>query len=270
MARAVPIWLRCLVPLISIGTAHAQYLPPPNPAESPIIIQPQHFAVSSSFDADSIGNRNIYVDGTIAPFSGIYESGARLRLTGTASWYKFVTTEDPRTLGTGHYLEGGLLAGYGFWVPGFGINWLVGPAFGEGVNEGVTTDRWGAKAVVEMFARPTNLTMASASATYSTIGNKLQVQTKAGLKIFGDTYFGPEAKFDWQQILPFQVDFATTTPFATTAPLSPQTNISRLRVGAHISSLNIGPVLLGVSGGWVQDRQLGSGYYGSVSLYQPF
>jgi hypothetical protein len=54
---------------------------------------------SSSFDADSLGNRNVYVDGTFAPFSGIYESGVRFRLTGNASWYKFVTSEDPRTGG---------------------------------------------------------------------------------------------------------------------------------------------------------------------------
>jgi hypothetical protein len=45
-----------------------------------------------------------------------------------------------------------LLAGYGIWGPGFGVNWLVGPAFGESVSEGVVTDRWGAKAVIEMNA----------------------------------------------------------------------------------------------------------------------
>jgi hypothetical protein len=83
----------------SVGTARAQYLPPPNPADVPIFVQRQHVAVSSSFDADSLGNRNVYVDGTFAPFSGIYESGVRFRLTGNASWYKFVTSEDPRTGG---------------------------------------------------------------------------------------------------------------------------------------------------------------------------
>jgi len=253
----------------SVGTARAQYVPPPNAAEIPIFVQRQHAAVSSYFDADSIGNRNVYVDATFAPFSGIYESGVRFRLTGNASWYRFVTSEDPRTIGTGHYLEGGLLAGYGIWGPGFGVNWLVGPAFGEGVNQGVVTDRWGAKALIEMNARPTDLTMASGSVTYSTIANNLQVQAKAGLRIFGDVYFGPEAKFTWQQILPFQINFSSAT-ISTTTPVSPQTSIATMRVGAHISALNIGPVLVGVSGGWAHDRQLGSGYYGSVSFYQPF
>ena len=298
MVRSLPLWLRFLVPLVCIGTAQAQdrppenvhvvdrqitavnsvdsiwtaraqYLPPPNAAENPIFIQPAHVAVSSSFDANSLGNRNAYVDGTFAPFSGIYESGPRFRLTGNASWYRFVTSEDPRTLGSGHYLEGGLLVGYGAWLPGFNFTWLVGPAFGEGVNEGAINDRWGAKAVIEMSARPTDLTMASGSVTYSTIGNNLQVQAKTGLRIFGDVYFGPEAKFKWQQILPFQINFATSA-IATTTPVSAQSTVATMRVGAHLSALSIGPVWIGVSGGWAHDRQLGSGYYGSVSFYQPF
>jgi hypothetical protein len=252
----------------SVGTARAQYLPP-GTAEIPTYIQRQHAAVSSSFDADSLGNRNVYVDGTFAPFSGIYESGPRFRLSGTASWYQFVASEDPRAIAKGRYLEGAFLAGYGVYAPGFSITWFVGPAFGESVNEGVVTDRWGAKAALEMSAKPTDLTMASMSANYSTIGNNAQVQAKLGLKIFGDVYFGPEAKFTWQKVFPFQVNFASTS-IATTTPISPQERVATTHVGAHVSALNIGPVLFSISGGWAHDRQLGSGYYGSVSFYQPF
>ena len=175
----------------SVLTARAQYVPPPYAPQSPIF-QRQHVALSSSFDADSLGNRNAYVDSTFAPFSGIYESGVRFRLLGNASWYKFVTSEDPRILGSGRYLEGAFLAGYGVYVPGFNITWLVGPAFAESVNEGVITDRWGARAAIEIYARPTDLTMASTSANYSTVTDNLQVQAKLGLKVFGDVYFGPE------------------------------------------------------------------------------
>jgi hypothetical protein len=253
----------------SVGAARAQYLPPPNAAEVPIYVPRQHVAVSSSGDGDSLGNRNAYVDGTFAPFSGIYESGPRFRLSGTASWYKFVASEDPRAIAKGRYLEGAFLAGYGIYVPGFNITWFVGPAFGESVNEGVVTDRWGAKAALEMSAKPTDLTMASMLANYSTIGNNAQVQAKLGLKIFGDVYFGPEAKFTWQKVFPFQVNFASTS-IATTTPISPQERVATTHVGAHVSALTIGPVLFSISGGWAHDRQLGSGYYGSVSFYQPF
>jgi hypothetical protein len=269
MTRLVSTWLIVLVPsvLVYAGTARAQYLPPASAGESPIIIE--HAAVSSSFDADSLGNRNVYLDATFAPFGGIYESGPRFRVMGNASWYRFVTNQETGTLGTGRSLEGGLLAGYGFAAPGFSVTWLVGPGFGETVNEGVVTDRWGVKASIEMYATPTDLTMTSASVSYSSATNYLQVQTKAGLKMFGDVYFGPEAKFSWQHILPFQVNFSSTA-IATTTPVSPQTNIASMRVGAHLSSFNFGPLALSLSGGWAHDHDLGSGYYGSVSFYQAF
>ena len=267
MARAAPVGLRVLVPyvLISIGTigaVRAQYLPPPSAIESPIIVEPKHIAVSSSFDADSIGNRSAYFDGTFSPFSGIYESGIRLRATANASWYQFITSADPRTLATGHYLEGGLLAGYGVWLPRFNVTGLIGPVFGQTVNPGVTNDRWGVKTVIETYAKPTDWTMASGSISYSTIANNLQVQGKAGLKTFGDVYFGPEVKFTWQQTLPWQINFSTNPSSAS--------SIATMRLGAHVSALKIGPMWLGVSGGWAHDRHLGSGYYGSANLYLPF
>jgi hypothetical protein len=255
--------------LVYAGAARAQYSVP-NAAETPPVIEsPQHAAANSSFDADSIGNRNVYLDATFAPFSGIYESGPRFRVMGNASWYRFVTSEDPRILGSGRSLEGSVLAGYSFAAPAFSVTWMVGPAFGETVNAGTVTDRWGARASVEMYATPTDLTMTSASVSYSTVTNYLQVQTKAGLKIFEDLYFGPEAKFAWQQILPFQVNFSSTA-IITTTPVSSQQRIATVRVGAHLSSFNIGPLALSVSGGWAHDQELGSGYYGSVSFYQPF
>jgi len=260
MARtSVGILVPCL--LIFIETARAQGLPPANATEL------AHAAVNSSFDADSVGNRSVYVDGTFAPFSGIYESGVRFRVMGDASWYRFIASENPPSFGTGHYLDGGLLAGYGIWQPRFSVTGLVGPVFGQIVNSGVTTDRVGARAAIEINARPTDSTMASGSLSYSTITNYLQLQAKAGLKIFGNVYVGPDAKFAWQQILPWQVSFFTSS-FAT--PVSPQTSIAYMHLGAHVSALTLGPAVIGASGGWARDRQLGNGYYGSVSLYLPF
>ena len=254
----------------SVGTASARDLPPPNATQSalvPHVPQPQYIAADGYVDANSLGGRNLYASATFAPF-GIYESGVRFRVFGNANWYRFVTSEDPRTLGTGHYVDGGFLAGYGMAVPGFSIVGLVGPALGESVNEGVTTDRWGAKAVIEFNAKPTDLTMATGSATYTTIANQLQVQAKAGVKIFGNVYFGPETKFTWQQILPWQTNVSNGG--VTFTNIEPQTKIATTRVGAHISAISFGPLLMGVSGGWVRDQQLGSGYYGGAWLYQPF
>jgi Cellulose biosynthesis protein BcsS len=267
---AVAVDLRILVRVVlsfisAIATARAQALQTATAAVTPNIISP-NIAVTSSFDADSLGNRSIYLDSTFAPLGSLYESGMRFRATGDASWYRFLTSEDPRTLARGHSLEGGLLAGYAASLSGFRITGLIGPVLGTNAYPGVTTNRLGAKAVVEMYAKPTDWTMASGSISYSTTTNQLQVQGKAGLRIAGDLYFGPEAKFKWKDILPWQVDFA---PMSMT-PVSPQTSVANMYVGAHISTLNLGPLMIGVSGGWAHDRQLGSGFYGSASVYIPF
>ncbi len=269
--------------LMSVGgAALAQDLPPtvvfdpttlaaapPSTGQPP----PQHFSVTSYGDADSLGNRTVYADGTIAPFSGIYESGLRFRAMGDVSWYRYVNTESPRTLGSGHYVEGDILAGYGIWLSRFSITGLVGPAFADIVNQGVVTERWGARAAIEMNAKPTDWTMASASVFYSTPTNNVQAQVKTGLKIFEGVYVGPEAKFSWQQLIPVQLSFVTPSvaapSFVTSTPVSAQTAIAKVNVGAF-SAVNVGPVAIGVSGGWVQEQQLGSGFYGSASLYIPF
>jgi hypothetical protein len=100
--------------------------------------------------------------------------------------------------------------------------------------------------------------MASTSAAYSTVTNNLQVQAKLGLKIFGDVYFGPEAKFTWQKVFPFQVNFSPTS-IATTAPVSPQEHVATTRVGGHLSAVSLGPVLFSTAA-----------LLTTVSLYRPF
>lgn len=266
---AATVALRILVSVVlifsAIATARAQALPTTTAAVTPNIVSP-NIGVTSSFDADSLGNRSIYLDSTFAPFGSLYDSGMRFRATGDASWYRFLTSENPRTLAQGHSLEGGLLAGYAASLSGFRITGLIGPVLGRNVYPGVITDRLGAKAVVEMYAKPTDRTMASGSISYSTTTNQLQVQGKAGLKVVGDLYFGPEAKFKWKDILPWQVDFA---PMSIT-PISPQTSVANMYIGAHISAAKVGPLMVGVSAGWANDRQLGSGFYGSASVYIPF
>jgi hypothetical protein len=249
--------------------AHAQNVPlPPNPAAQADVSQSQYIAVNSYFDANSLGGRSVGAGATFAPF-GLNENGVLFGVGGSASWYRFLTSRDPEIIGNGHYIEGSVLAGYGVSLPRFSFSWMVGPAFGEAVNEGVITDRWGAAAVISMYAVPTDQTMASASASYSTIGNDVNVQGKAGLKVFNNIYFGPEGKFSWRDVLPYQTNFSSTAITFTRADSS-RAHVSTVRAGAHLSALSFGPLVFGISGGWVHDRNLGNGYYGSVWLYQPF
>lgn len=95
----------------------------------------------------------------------------------------FHNERDPRTLGTGRYLEGDFLIGYGLWVTGFNVTGLVGPAFAQIDDLGAITDRWGVKASIEINARSTDWMIASGWSTLSTVTNNLQVQAKAGFKI---------------------------------------------------------------------------------------
>jgi Cellulose biosynthesis protein BcsS len=235
--------------------------------KSPVSPQ-QHVAVTGYVDADSLGNRNVYADATYAPFGGIYESGLRFRATGDASWYRFITNDNPRTLGAGRYLEGDFLVGYGLWAPRFNVTGFVGPAFAQIDNLAVNTDRWGVKGSIEMSVKPTDWSTLSAAVSYSTATNELQVQAKAGWKILEVVNVGPEVKLQWKQILPAQVSFFTGS-VATTTSVSPQTNIAYMHLGAF-SAINVGRAVVSLSGGWAQDRQLGSGYYGSASVYLPF
>ena len=250
----------------SIGTTSLQGPAPLITKAQPIT--PRHIAACGYVDADSLGNRTIYADGTFAPYSGIYESGVRFRVTGDASWYRFLASDNPRILGTGSYLEGDFLVGYAFWLSQFNITGLIGPAFAQIDNLGLITERWGVTASIDINVKPTDWTNASASVKYASVSNNLQVQAKAGLKVFDGVYVGPEAKFQWQQILPVQLNFFTPS-FITATPVSPETNISYLHLGAFTAA-NIGPVVVGLSGGWAHDHRLGSGYYGSASLYVPF
>lgn len=235
------------------GVAFAQDLPPPQTTEtSPPPVAPpiQQFAIDGSAVGTSVGGRSVDFNATFAPFGDINDSGFRVRLSGNASWYRFVT--GPDTTGSGHSLEGGVLAGYQWSLPRISIIGVIGPTFGESNDAGVKRDYWGAKTVLSTYALPTDETMAYGSLSYSTVNNFLQLQAKAGARLVGNFYLGPEAIFSWRNVVPGI------------------NNVAEMRVGGHISAVSFGPVQVGLSVGWAHQQNLGSGYYGSVNFYVPF
>lgn len=238
--------------VISTGHAVAQDLPPPQTPETPVSVRVQHVAIDGSGSATSLGDRSFDLSGTFAPFSEINESGFRIRLSESASWYRFISNQYPLTFGTGHTLESGVLAGYQLSLERISFLGLIGAAFAVGDDDGVHSTRWGAKSVLSMYARPSDQTMAYASASYSTIANFVQLQSKVGVKLVGDFYIGPEANFSWRNAL------------------SSTNNVSVIRIGGHISSVAFGPIQCGVSAGWARQQDLGSGYYGGANFYWTF
>jgi hypothetical protein len=250
----VPKFLGCLFvcTFIRVGIAQAIDLQSPESLEVPVPFKAQHVAVDGSTVATSLGDRSLDLNGTFAPLGDVNESGLRLRVTGSASWYKFLIGENPRIFGTGNTVEGNLLAGYQLSMHRLSIIGLIGGAVGESRDQGVDSTHWGAKAVVSMYATPWDHTMAYGSLSYSTITNFLQLQSKVGVKLVGNFYVGPEVNFSWRNVVPSY------------------NNIATMRVGGHVSAASFGPVQVGVSAGWAHDRELGSGYYGGLNFYGTF
>ncbi len=248
--------LSLFVMLICVpANAFAQELPLPQaPEETPPPLSPavQKLDIDGSAVATSLGGRSVDFNATFAPFGDINDSGFRLRLSGNASWYRFLTGENPSTTASGKSLEAGVLAGYQFSAPRISFIGVIGPSFTESNDNGVKSGRWGAKTVLSTYALPSDETMAFGSISYSTVSNFLQVQAKVGVRAVGNFYVGPEAIFSWRNVVP-GID-----------------NVAEMRFGGHISAVSFGPVQLGVSGGWAKQQNLGSGYYGSVNLYIPY
>jgi hypothetical protein len=210
----------------------------------------ERVVVDSSSYVSSFGG-SVDINGTVAPWGSVNESGFRLRATGSVSWYKFLTGDTPRTFGFGRSFEEDLLAGYEISSERFSIMGLVGPALGESTNAGVTTTQLGVKVNVSSFATPTDWTMLYNSFSYSSIGIFSQLQSKVGAKIVGNFYVGPEVNFSWRAQVPSAA-------------------VDELRLGAHLSGWQLGRLLFSLSGGWAHDRQLGSGAYVSANVYTSF
>src|SRR5262245_27793766 len=221
------------------GPAWAIDVPPPGTETS------QKVAVDSTLDSNFFAG-SLDINGTFAPFGSIGENGFRTRVSGNVAWYKFILDPETGALGSGLSGELDLLAGYGWALPRVSIIALAGVALSESVDEGVRTPQQGAKGVVSAYARPTDQTMAYASLSYMTIANFLQSQFKFGVKVPGNFFVGPEVHF------------------------SARDHDEQTKVGAHASGLQLGPVALGFSGGWLHDRQMGSGPYVSVNAYASF
>jgi len=237
------------------GVAFAQDLPPPQTPETPappVSTPIQQFAIDGSAVGNSLGGRSVDFNATFAPFGDINDTGFRVRLSGNASWYRFVTGDNPTTIGSGHSLEGGVLAGYQWSLPRISFIGVIGPTFAESSDNGVKSGHWGAKTVLSAYALPSDQTMAFSSISYSTVSNFLQVQTKVGIRLVGNFYVGPEALFSWRNVVPGI------------------NNVAEMRLGGHISAVSFGPVQMGVSGGWAHQQNLGSGYYGSLNFYLTF
>lgn len=198
------------------------------------------------------GSRHAVVIGTFAPFGGLEQTGLRLRLGGLLGGYVYDANAPGVGKVTGEQVGGWLLAGHD-WVTHktkigvFGgldvINTKLDKFDPDNKTEG---SAFGFRAGLDFYTKPTSDTMATGTFSFSTANSAYYARLRGGVSIIEQAYIGPEALVMGDSFY------------------------SQWRVGMHVSGVNVGPVQLGVSGGYVNDRVRGPGAYGSLDMRLTF
>jgi Cellulose biosynthesis protein BcsS len=217
------------------------------------VVPPTDWLVAIDVSGTATSNHTDFAYGaaTFALGSTLQQSGLRLRLEGLGGTYGFEQAPSNVTT-TGKQYEGGALVGYQ-QVWNFGS---LGAYIGANVRENTvpSTDatnsslgtRVGFKAAVDAYLLPAPATMMSVYGSYSTAYDAYYARFRAGYSFFGFGYLGPE-------LAVLGDDYYNQT-----------------RVGAHYSAMQLGALQVGVSGGYVWQRDLKDGYYGSLELRTGF
>jgi len=211
---------------------------PVKPAAPTVVID---FAVDGTSQAAVSGA----LIATIAPFAPLDRSGMRLRVAGLGGIYNYFAAP-PAGPGrvNGQLEQGAVMAGYEWvWkkmtIAAYGgleaRNSSISPNDPQNRVKGMTV---GLKVGVDFYVTPTDTTMVSGVASYSTNFNSYYGRLKFGMAFADNLYVGPEA-------IALGDDF-----------------FQQWRVGAHVSGVKFGVVRMGLSGGYLSDRVRGAGLYG--------
>ena len=222
----------------------ATYGAAPPAASSVEPIAPPKFgvAIDAAVTADTKDSKFATVIGTIAPFGNLDQSGMRLRLGGVVGQYAYTNSTLGRVNGTQE--DGSFMIGYE-WVGRKGSFGVYG---GADFNNN-KTDKYdsanssvgqatGAKIAIDFNYRPTDYTMFSGVASFSSAHNAYYSRLKAGYAIAPQVFIGPEAIFMGD-------DF-----------------FKQWRIGGHVTGAKFGILQVGASAGVLVDKVRGTGMYG--------
>ena len=199
-------------------------------------------AIDFAVTADSKGSRFVTAIATIAPFSGLDESGMRLRLGGVIGQYSYTSSTLGKVSGTQSDVS--FMIGYE-WVTArasFGV-------YGGANYDNNSIDKYdpnntsvgkgtGMKIAVDFNYRPTDYTMFAGVGSYSTMHGAYYTRLKAGYAIAPQIYAGPEAIFMGDEFF------------------------KQWRVGLHMTGAKFSMLQLGASAGVLVDKVRGTGIYG--------
>ncbi len=201
-------------------------------------------SIDASLSATTRGSAHAGLIGTIAPFSKLDESGARLRLGGILGNYTYVSVSPGVGSVTGHESTGSAMAGYEWVTKNATFAIYLGAEIQNRTlskpdpSNNVFGTTYGLKTAVDFYMNPTSYTMASANIAYSSNNNAYYARFKAGMAITERIFVGPELLFLGDNFY------------------------GQWRFGAHLTGAKVGPMQLGLSGGYVNDRRGGPGGYG--------
>lgn len=201
-------------------------------------------AIDTSLTGTSTGSMHGSVIGTIAPFTKLDETGMRLRLGGLLGQYTYVSVTPGVGKVTGTEASGSLMAGYEWVSANATFAMFIGGEFQNrrldknDPSNSVVGNSAGLKAAVDFHVNPTSYTMVSGNITYSTNNNAYYSRFKAGMKVSENAFIGPELLFLGDNFY------------------------GQWRAGMHLTGARLGPMQFGLSGGYVNDRRAGAGFYG--------
>jgi hypothetical protein len=222
---------------------------------APMSGQPTTFSPLGSVDlsiAAVTRAQHAVVQGTLGPFGGLEQTGLRVRVGGMVGSYVYNSTTPGVGKVRGDQTGGALLVGHE-WV----VDRTKFSVYGGLDVLNTTLDRYdprnrtagasfGFKGVLEFYSTPTRATMAAGALTLSSVNAAYYMRLKAGVAIHEQVYIGPEV-------------LAMGDTFYTQG-----------RVGVHLSGVKLGPVQLGLSGGYAHDRVRGGGAYGILDARMTF
>ncbi len=201
-------------------------------------------AIDASLSATTRGSLHGSLIGTIAPFSKLDESGMRLRIGGLLGNYAYTSVTPGVGKVNGREASGSLMAGYEWVMKNATFSIYLGGEVQDRTlskadpSNTVVGTAYGFKTSVDFYMNPTSYTMVSGNITYSTVNNAYYTRFKAGMGVTERIFVGPELLFLGDNFY------------------------GQWRAGAHITGARLGPMQLGLSGGYVNDRRGGSGAYG--------
>jgi Cellulose biosynthesis protein BcsS len=222
-----------------------------------------HFEFENVANLGSFGSHYTDLSVTASPFTAYYDSGFKFRLTASDTSYSYFGDATKTFVSRGEDIQTDLLVGYGFQFDRWSLLLLAGPSFlwswqtpGDSSSP-FSQSKVGAKASVSVYGNPRSDSMVYAQASYSSASDAYYAQAKYGRALWSSMphlFIGPEISAAGRAI-----DFNSIA-----------SGFQEWRAGAFLSGLTLGPLLFGVSAGYLNDRQQRSGAYLGTSVRTTF